>query len=95
MTIGTFAMLFGVFGVPAFLLWSGHRLRRRSPRVRAAFWGALIGYGLASLAALAVSLYPAAMWAPTDTLRGLLGFWSFLIGGVLGALAGLTLVKRR
>jgi hypothetical protein len=94
MSIGTIAMLVGLFGVPVFLLWSGHRLRRRTPRQRAMFWGALVGYGVASLAALAVSISPAAMWDANDTLRGVLGFWSFIIGGVLGAAGGLVFSRR-
>lgn len=94
MTMGTLAMLVGLFGVPVFLLWAGHRLRRRSPRVRVVFWGALTGYGVASLAALAVSIYPAAMWSADDTLRGVLGFWSFVIGGLLGAAVALVFVRR-
>lgn len=94
MTMGTLAMLVGLFGVPVFLLWAGHRLRRRSPRVRVVFWGVLTGYGVASLAALAVSIYPAAMWSADDTLRGVLGFWSFVIGGLLGAAVALVFVRR-
>ena len=94
MTIGTVAMLVGLFGVPVFLLLAGHRLRRRTPRQRAIFWGALTGYGVASLAALVVSIYPAAMWDETDTMRGLLGFWSFVIAAVMGAAAGLVSSRR-
>lgn len=94
MTTGTLALLVGLFVVPVFLLWAGHRLRRRTPRQRAMFWGALVGYGVASLAALAVSIYPAAMWDATDTMRGLFGFWSFVIGGVLGAAVGLVVARR-
>jgi hypothetical protein len=95
MTIGTLAMLIGLFGVPVFLLWAGHRMRRRSPRVRAVFWGALAGYGVASIAALAVSIYPAAVWDATDTLRGLFGFWSFVIGSLVGAMVGLVVARQR
>ena len=55
-----------------------------------AFWGALIAYGLASAAALWVSMSPAAEWAGSDATRGLLGFWAMLlaplVGGTLGAL---------
>ena len=94
MTKGTLALLVGLFGVPVFLLWAGHRLRRRTPRQRAMFWGALVGYGVASLAALAVSIYPAAMWDGSDTMRGLLGFWSFVIASAVGAAAGLVRARR-
>ena len=95
MTIGTLAMLIGVFGVPVILLRWGHRLRRQSPRRRGMFWGGLIGYGFAACVALVVSVTPAAVWSPDDTLRGLLGFWSFLIAAGAGALAGIVLASRR
>jgi hypothetical protein len=88
MTIGTIAMLVGVFVVPTVLLMMGHRLRRRSPRQRRVFWGASVGYLIASCVALYAAMVPAAMWSSDDTVRGLLGFWSLLIGPAVGALIG-------
>lgn len=88
MTIGIVAMLVGLFVVPVVLLWNGHRLRRRSPVRRRMFWGALTGYGVAAVAALSASMKPAAMWAPVDTVRGFLGFWSLLVFAVVGAMIG-------
>lgn len=88
-------MLIGLFVVPAVLLWLGHRLRRRTPRQRAVFWGALTGYLLASCVALYASMVPAATWSPDDTLRGLAGFWSLLIGPAIGALIGLARWRSR
>jgi len=85
MTIGVAAMLLGLFVVPATLLWSGHRLRRRSPRWRSVFWGMLIGYIAGSCVALVAGMSPAAEWASDDALRGLLGFWSLLLLPALGA----------
>jgi hypothetical protein len=86
MTPGTAAMLLGIFAVPGALLWLGHRLRRRSPFQRAIFWGALVGYFVAASLALYAAMVPAAMWSADDTVRGLVGFWSFLIGPVVGGL---------
>jgi hypothetical protein len=89
MSAGRLALLLGLFAVPALLLWAGHHLRRRPPRVRRIFWGALIGHTLAALAVLWVGMSPAAEWTGSDTVRGLIGFGGLVIGGVLGALAGL------
>lgn len=88
MTFGTAALLLGLFLVPAALLWSGHRLRRRSPRWRSVFWGALAGYALGSLLAIVAGLIPPAEWASDDRMRGLLGFWSLLLLPALGAAIG-------
>lgn len=88
MTIGIVAMLVGLFVVPVVLLLAGHRLRRRSPARRRMFWGALAGYGVASVAALWAGMSPAAMWASGDTVRGFLGFWLLLVGPAVGALVG-------
>ncbi len=85
MTLGLAAMLVGAFGVPAALLWTGHRLRMRSPRRQAAFWGALAGHVVAVPVATAAALLPPAEWAPTDALRGALGFWLLLHGPAPGA----------
>jgi hypothetical protein len=81
-------MLAGVFLVPAVLLWVGHRLRRRPPRWRSAFWGGLIGHVLAIPVASAAAMLPPAEWASTDTVRGLLGFWLLLLAPVAGAVVG-------
>ncbi len=90
MTLDRLALLVGLFVAPLLLLVAGHRFARRSPRVRGAFWGALVAYAIAAAAALWVSMVPAASWAETDRLRGFLGFWSMVaapvVGGALGAL---------
>lgn len=88
MTPGTLALLAGLFVVPVVLLWLGHRLRRRPVRLRGAFWGGVIGYGVASLAALVVGMYPPHEWSGGDVMRGLLGFWLLLIAPLVGALLG-------
>jgi len=90
MTPGIMAMLLGVFVVPAILLWAGHRLRRRSPRWLAAFWGGVTGHIVALLVGSVAGMIPAEQWEPTDVLRGALALWSFLVlpaaGAILGAL---------
>ena len=55
---------------------------------RGDIWGALTGYCVAACVALYASMVPAAMWAADDTVRGLLGFWSLIIGPAAGALIG-------
>jgi hypothetical protein len=92
MTAGRAAMLLGAVVVPAVLLVAGHRLRRRPPGWRVAFWGALLGHVLAVPVAVTAAVWPPVTWAPTDLLRGALGLWALLVlpvvGGAAGALAG-------
>jgi hypothetical protein len=40
-------------------------------------------------------MFPAAEWSATDTARGLIGFWGLIIGPLVGALAGLALLRGR
>lgn len=85
MSAGTVVFLMGLFAVPVALLWLGHRLRRRTPLHRAVFWGALIGYGLASLVALFAAMLVPAEWSDGDTVRGFAGFWAMLLFPAAGA----------
>ena len=94
MTLGTFAMLLGLFVVPAALLWTGHRLRRRADRWRRIFWGALVAHLLAAPVAAAASMIPPAEWAPDDRWRGFLGFWLLLVAPVVGAVVGAVRNRR-
>lgn len=94
MTPGLMAMLLGVFVVPATLLWMGHRLRRRPPRWRSMFWGALIGHVIAAVIGLIWAMLPPEEWAATDYVRGTLAFWSFLILPIVGAFAGWLRARR-
>lgn len=91
MTPGIAAMLLGAFVVPVVLLVLGHRFRRRSPRARRAFWGAVIGHVLAVPIASAAAIYPAAEWDAGDRLRGALGLWSLLVLPLAGAVVGVLL----
>lgn len=94
MTPGLAAMLAGVFIIPVLLLWAGHRLRRRPPRWRAAFWGALVGHSLFAPAAMVAAMIPPAEWSAADTMRGLFGFWSLLLAPIVGAAVALALRER-
>lgn len=94
MTPGIAGMLLGAFVVPAVLLWVGHRFRRRSPRVRNVFWGAVVGHLVALVAGSVAGMTPAAEWAPDDTVRGALGLWSFLVLPVIGAVIGVLRTRR-
>ncbi|MGV3710682.1 MAG: hypothetical protein ACO1Q7_17805 [Gemmatimonas sp.] len=90
MNLQLIALLSGLFVVPLALLSISHKLRRRSPRLQAAFWGALWAHILAAVAAIIASMIAAEEWQSTDTWRGFFGFWAMLaaplIGGVIGYL---------
>jgi hypothetical protein len=88
MSAGVLAMLFGLFVVPGVLLWAGHNYKKRSARMRGAFWGGLIGHTLAALAASASALYRPVLWSDGDMARGLIGFWSMLLLGAIGMIIG-------
>ena len=94
MTPGTAAMLLGIFGVPMVLLWAGHRMRRRSLRWRAAFWGGIAGHVLALIVGSIAAVVPAEQWAATDRWRGALGLWSFLVLPALGAAVAVLAARR-
>ncbi|MGH7637898.1 MAG: hypothetical protein ACREOK_09625 [Gemmatimonadaceae bacterium] len=94
MSIGVVALLVGLFVIPLIILGLGHRLRRRSPTQRRVFWGALVGYLVAALAAMWVGMVPAAEWSNSDTVRGLLGFWGLLVGPLIGAAAAVASKRR-
>jgi hypothetical protein len=93
MTTGLAVMLAGTFGVPAALLWAGHRLRRRPPRWRAAFWGALVGHVVAVPAAVTAAVWPPTEWGATDVVRGALGWWGLLVAPLVGAALGAGLAR--
>jgi hypothetical protein len=89
MTAGVFVMLLGVFGVPAALLWAGHRMRRRSRAWHNAFWGAIVGHLTAIVIGLVAAMTPPQQWGTGDLWRGVFGFWSFLLFPAIGAMFGL------
>lgn len=91
MTPGIVVLLFGVFVVPAVLLWAGHRMRRRSATWHAAFWGAVTGHVIAIIVGSIAAMLPAREWSDASVVRGALGLWSFLVlpaaGATIAALA--------
>ena len=95
MTVGTAAMLLGVFVVPAGLVWMGHRLRRRPPAWRSAFWGALVGHVIALALGLAFGMFPPEEWSGDDRLRGAFAFWSFLVLPLIGGAIGWMRKRKR
>ena len=85
----TAALLTGLFVAPAVLLWLGHRLRRRSVRVRGAFWGGVIGHSLGMLVTLLAAHYPPVLWGG-EGWRAAAVHASMLAGASLGAAAGIV-----
>ena len=85
MSLDFVVFLVGLFGVPIALLSLGHRLRRRSPRARAMFRGAIFGHCIAGTLAVVWGMIPPEAWEPTETARGFAGLWSLLLLPVAGA----------
>ncbi|MDQ3082798.1 MAG: hypothetical protein M3R07_11370 [Gemmatimonadota bacterium] len=94
MSTGLLVMLIGLFGIPSLLLWAGHHLRRKSPRVRGAFWGGLAGHTVAALIAVFYSMVPPEAWTAADMLRGFAGFYLMMLGALIGAVLGIMLAAR-
>ena len=94
MSLEHVALLAGLFVVPALLLAVAHRLRRRSPRLRRIFWGALTGHSLAILVMLGVSMFPPILWEGGLRMRDVAVHWSLLLGGVLGGLIAAALRRK-
>ncbi|MGH7459897.1 MAG: hypothetical protein ACREMA_02570 [Longimicrobiales bacterium] len=78
----------GLFGVPLVLLWLGHALRKRPPRLRALFWGGTIGYCLAIVLTTVFSMLPPYHWSTGAVIRDLTVHWSMLVLTVVGAVIG-------
>jgi hypothetical protein len=91
MSLGVGVFLIGLFGVPLLLLWYGHRLRRRTPRVRSVFWGAVIGHCVAGTLAVVLGMIPPEAWTSEETMRGFVGLWSLLLLPLAGAAVGAVL----
>jgi hypothetical protein len=78
----------GLYVVPLAILALGHGLRRRSARARAAFWGAVVGYGVGALVTSAITVLPPYYWGGGSVLRELVVHWSLVIPTVIGLLVG-------
>lgn len=94
MSLSTAVFVTGLFGVPVFLLWYGHRLRRRGPRERSAFWGAVIGHCVAGTLAVVAGMIPPEAWTAEQYARGFGGLWSLLVIPLAGGLIGATFARR-
>lgn len=95
MTLENWALLMGLFVVPALLLALGHRLRRRPPCWRRVFWGGVIGHSIAILVTLAVTLTPPVAWEGGPRLRDAAVHWSMVLGAVVGSATAAALPARR
>lgn len=88
MSIHILAFIIGLFLVPLALLMVAHKLRRRSPRVRAAFWGAAAGHCIALVLATTWGMIPPETLTSQETARGAASLWSLLVLPLAGALIG-------
>lgn len=91
MNAGIVVFLLGLFGVPLGLLFTAHKLRRRSQRVQGAFWGAALGHCIAAVLAVTWGMIPPEAWEAGETARGFAGLWSLLALPAIGAAAGAML----
>jgi MFS family permease len=87
--------LIGLFAVPIALLAFGRRIRRRGPRQRALFWGAIVGHCVALLLAVVLGMIPPEDWTSRETVRGFAGLWSLLLFPIVGALIAAALRRPR
>ena len=90
MSLNLVGLVIGLFVVPAGLLLDGHGLRRRSKRIRRAFWGGVFGFMVAILPMTLATLIPAEAWGPEDPLRIFLIHWALVGGALLGGLIGFS-----
>jgi len=88
MSLNLVGLVIGLFVVPAGLLFDGHGLRRRSRRLRRAFWGGVFGFIVAILPMTLATLIPAEAWGPEDPFRIFLIYWALAGGALLGGLIG-------
>jgi len=95
MSLNLIAFLTGLFVIPIWLLWLGHKLRRRSRRGRRVFWGAVVGYCIAGTLAVIGGMIPPEAWVSGETIRGLVGYWGMLVVPVLGAVGAGLIADRQ
>ena len=95
MSVHILAFIAGLFLVPLALLVASHKLRRRSPRARAAFWGAVIGHCIAAVVATTWGMIPPETLTAQETSRGIASLWILLLFPLLGGLAGAVTPQKR
>jgi len=95
MSLHMMVFLLGLFGVPAGLLWLGHRLRRRTPLRAQIFWGGVMGHLWGAVLAVTVGLSRPVQWASGEVIRGFLGYWGLLLFPLVGGLVGALWTWRR
>ena len=88
MSIHILVFIVGLFIVPLALLVVAHKLRRRSPRTRTAFWGAILGHIIAAVVATTWGMIPAETLTPQETARGAASLWTLLVFPLAGAAIG-------
>lgn len=86
MIVHQLALLTGLFVIPAWLTWQGHRLRHRSARGRALFWGVVAGHTVAMIVLMVVIVTPSSPWSE-GSMREYGVYWLLTAGSLLGALA--------
>lgn len=83
-----FLTLAGVVVVPVVLLWGGRSFRAFGDAALGAYRGAVVGYGVAALAVIAILLAPPHVWPPPPgPIRVVLGL-ALLLGPAVGAAVG-------
>jgi len=87
MTGARVAFAIGLFVVPVILLWLGRGLRKRSARVRSAFWGSVTGYFVGVLVICIVTVIPPIHWDGV-WWRDVAVHWSMVLGALIGFAAG-------
>lgn len=95
MSLENFALLMGMFVVPALLVALGHRLRQRRPVWRRVFWGGVAGHSIAILVMLAATLYPPVAWEGGPRPRDHAVHWSMVLGAVAGGALGAAMPGQR
>lgn len=88
-------LLVGLFAPPLLMLAMGHSYRHRTPAVRRAFWGGVVGYGVGVLFTVATMLVPAVAWAGGPAAREAVIHGALLTGSTAGMALGWLLGRRR
>lgn len=88
MSVHILAFIIGLYIVPLALLAVAHKLRRRAPRTRAVFRGAIVGHIVAAIVATTWGMIPPETLTPQETARGAASLWTLLLFPLAGAAIG-------